>query len=81
MPSLVKAAVTRWLSHRAACKHCQERYHIIIEALHDIITTSRNPELAACRDFLTFRNDNCLSTNIPRRYAKHCQYYGTVTAF
>ena len=49
--NLVKAAVTRWLSHGAACKRCRERYHIIIEALDDIITTSNNPELVACRDF------------------------------
>ena len=50
--NLVKAAVTRWLSHGAACKHCWERHHIIIEVLGDIITTSSNPELVACRDAL-----------------------------
>ena len=48
----MKAAVTSWLSHGAACKRCRERYHIIIEALADIITTSSNPELVACRDAL-----------------------------
>ena len=30
--NLVKAAVTRWLSHATECKHCRERSHIIIEA-------------------------------------------------
>ena len=68
-----EAAVTRWLSHGAACKRCQERYHIIIEALDDIITTSINPELVACRDTLletatvyqiTFLEDVLSVTNI-----------------
>ena len=48
----MKAAITGWLSHGAACKRCRERYHIIIETLADIITTSSNPELVACRDAL-----------------------------
>ena len=48
----MKAAITGWLSHGAACKRCRERYHIIIEALANIITTSSNPELVACRDAL-----------------------------
>ena len=71
--NLVKAAVTRWLSHGAACKRCQERYHIIIGALDDIITTSINAELVACRDTLletatvyqiTFLEDVLSATNI-----------------
>ena len=69
----IKAAVTRWLSHGAVCKCCQGRYHIIIEALDDIITTSSNPELAARRDTLseiatvyqiTFLEDVLSVTNI-----------------
>ena len=31
--SIVKAVVTKWISHGAACKRCIERYVIIIEAL------------------------------------------------
>ena len=50
--NLVKTEVTRWLSHGAACKCCWERYHIIIEASYDIITTSSNLELVACQDTL-----------------------------
>ena len=51
--SLVKAVVTRWLSHDAACKRCRERYHIIIiEALDDIISTTNNPELVTYRNTL-----------------------------
>ena len=42
--NLVKTVVTGWLSHGAACKRCRERYHIIIEALDDIISTTNNPE-------------------------------------
>ena len=70
--NLVKAAVTRRLPHGAACKRCWERYHFIIEALGDIITTSSNLELVACRDTLleatvyqiTFLEDAVSVTNI-----------------
>ena len=48
--NLMKVAVTRQLSHGAACKRCRERYHIIFDTLDDNITTSSNPELVACRD-------------------------------
>ena len=73
MLNLVKTEVTRWCSHGAACKCCWERYHIIIEALYDIITTSSNPELVACQDTLlktapvyqiTFLEDVLSITNI-----------------
>ena len=52
---------------------CQERYHIIIEALDDIITTSSNPERVVCRDThliaatvyqITFLEDVLSITNI-----------------
>ena len=71
--NLVRAAVTGWLSHGAACKRCRERYHLIIEALDDIITTSSNPERVACRDThleaatvyqITFLEDVLSVTNI-----------------
>ena len=71
--NLVRAAVTRWLSHGAACKRCRERYHLIIEALDDIITTSSNAERVACRDThleaatvyqITFLEDVLSVTNI-----------------
>ena len=69
----MKAVVTRWLSHVAACKRCRERYHIIIEALDDIISTSNNPELLTYRNTLldtetvyqiTFLEDVLSVTNI-----------------
>ena len=69
----VKAVVTRWLSHGAACKCCRERYHIIIEALDDIISTTNNPELVTYRNTLldtetvyqiTFLEDVLSVTNI-----------------
>ena len=47
----MKAVVTRWLSHVAACKRCRERYHIIIEAL-GILSTTYNPELVTYRNTL-----------------------------
>ena len=69
----MKAVVTRWLSHVAACKRCRERYHIIIEALDDIISTSNIPELLTYRNTLldtetvyqiTFLEDVISVTNI-----------------
>ena len=71
--NLVKAVVTRWLSHGAACKRCRERYHIIIEALDDIISTTNNPEPVTYRNTLldtetayqiTFLKDVLSVTNI-----------------
>ena len=46
----MKAVVTRWLSHGVACKHCRERYHIFIEALDDVISTTNNLELVIYRN-------------------------------
>ena len=63
----------RWLFHGAACKHCRERYHIIIEALDDIISTTNNLELVTYRNILldtetvyqiTFLEDVLIVTNI-----------------
>ena len=50
--NLVKTVITRWLSYGAACKHCRERYHSIIEALDDIISTTNNPKLVIYRNTL-----------------------------
>ena len=43
----VKAIVTRWLSHGAACKRCIERYVVIIEALDNVLTETekQKPEV------------------------------------
>ena len=49
---IVKAAVTRWLSHGVACKRCRERYDMILGALDDIITKAPKPELIGYRDQL-----------------------------
>ena len=38
-------AIRNFLANDAAWKRCRERYHIIIEALDDIISTTNNPEL------------------------------------
>ena len=71
--NLVKAVITRWLSHGAACTRCRARYHIIIEALDDIISITNNPELVTYRDTLldtetayhiTFLEDVLSVTNI-----------------
>ena len=43
--NVIKAAVTRWLSHGAACKRCRERYEMILGSLDDIITRNPRPEL------------------------------------
>ena len=48
--NLVKAAVTRWLSHGSACRRCRERYVVIIEALDDIVSSKNNAELLVHRD-------------------------------
>lgn len=48
--SIIKAAITRWLSHGAACKRCRERYPLIIESLDDIIVKNPKAELIALRD-------------------------------
>ena len=69
----MKAVITRWLSHGEACKTCRERYHIIIEALDDITSTTSNPELLTYRNTLldseiiyqiTFLEDFLSVTNI-----------------
>ena len=50
--TVVKAAVTRWLSHGAACKRCRERYSVIVEALDNIIVKNPKPELTGYRSQL-----------------------------
>ena len=48
--NVIKAAVTRCLSHGAACKRCRERYRMILGSLEDIITRTPGPELIGYRD-------------------------------
>ena len=48
--NVIKATVTRWLSHGAACKRTRERYPFIIESLDDIITKDLKAELIGLRD-------------------------------
>ena len=48
--NVIKVAVTRWLSHGAACKRCRERYRIILGSLDDIKTRNPRPELISYRD-------------------------------
>lgn len=71
--NIIKAALTRWLSHGAACKRCIERYPLIIEALDDIVSTNPKAELIGLRDQLlqdktvfqiTFLEDVLSITNV-----------------
>ena len=50
--TVVKAAVTRWLSNGVACKRCRERYSVIVEALNNIIVKNPKPELMGYRSQL-----------------------------
>ena len=43
--NVIKASVTRWLSHGAACKRCCKRYTVIVDVLDDIILKNPKPEL------------------------------------
>ena len=43
--NVIKAAVTRWLSHGAACKRCRERCRMILGSLDGIITRNPRPQL------------------------------------
>ena len=49
---LIKAAVTRWLSHGSACRRCRERYDQIVEALDEILASNRNAEWIGYRTTL-----------------------------
>ena len=42
---IIKATITRWLSHGVACKRCCEHYCIIQESLDDFITSDPKAEL------------------------------------
>ena len=70
---LVKAVVTRWLSHGAACQRCRERYVPIIEALDGIICTTQRADIIGYRSEMlkprtvfeiTFLEDVLSVTNI-----------------
>ena len=50
--TVVKVAITQWLSHGAACKKCRERYSVIVEALDNIIVKNPKPELTGYRSQL-----------------------------
>ena len=69
----MKTVVTQHVNVVETCKCCRERYHIIIEALDDIISTTNNPELVTYRNTLldtetvyqiTFLEDVLSVTNI-----------------
>ena len=73
--NVIKAAVTRWLSHSAACKHCGERYGMIFGSLDDIITRKPRPELIGYRDEML--NADCFTNNFLKRCS--CRYEYIVT--
>ena len=50
--TIVKAAITQWLSHGAACKRCRECYIVIIESLDEIIFKDIKAELIGVRSQL-----------------------------
>ena len=49
---LVKAVVTRWLSHGAACKRCLEWYEELLEALDQVLVAKPNPEISRYWSYL-----------------------------
>ena len=49
---MVKAVVTRWLSHGATGKRCLERYEEILEALDQVLVAKPNPEISRSRSEL-----------------------------
>ena len=70
---LVKAAITRWLLHRQACKRVREQYEQIVLALDEIISKNSNSEWVSYRSNLlissmvfqiTFLEDILSVTNI-----------------
>ena len=51
--TIVKPAVTRWLSHGNACKRGRQRYAEIVDALESVIAGNRaNPEWVTYRSEL-----------------------------
>ena len=71
--NVIKAAVTRWLSHGAACKRCRERYGMILGSLDNILTRNLRPGLDGYHDEMlnahtvlqiTFLKDVLTITNI-----------------
>lgn len=50
--SIVKAAVTRWLSHGRACGRVLDRYGTILQAIGDILSQKPDAELAGYRNSL-----------------------------
>ena len=84
--NVIKAAVTRWLSHDAARKRCRVRYGMILGSLDDIIT--RNPRLELigyCDEMLnaqtvlqiTFLENVLTVTNVLLRMHYHLCYSPT----
>ena len=58
--------------HGTYCKQCQEIYHIIIEALDDIISTSKNQEVISYQDTL-------LETAVIKQLSYQTYYYCNLT--
>ena len=71
--NVIKAAVTRWLSHGVVCKCCRERYGMILGSLDNTLTRNPRPELNGYHDEMlnaqnvlqiTFLKDVLTITNI-----------------
>ena len=54
--NVIKASVTRWLSHSAACKWCCKRYSVIVDVLDDIISKNPKPKLTGHWLVVRFKN-------------------------
>ena len=50
--NVIKATVTRWFSHGAACKRTRERCPIIIESLYDITNDPKAKLTGLCHQML-----------------------------
>ena len=50
--NVIKATVTRWFSHGAACKRTRERSPIIIESLYDITNDPKAKLTGLCHQML-----------------------------
>ena len=71
--NVIKAAMTRWLSHGATCKRFREKYRMILGSLDNMIPRNTGPELISyCDEMLnaqtvlqiTFLEDVLTITNI-----------------
>ena len=76
---LVKAAVTRWPSHSAACRRCRGRYGELVESLDQILTQNKNAEWLGYRSTLLEAKIVLEITFLKDRLQTHYAYCFKVT--